>query len=97
VIVRDALYEPIRTCQIATHFRRIPDPEGKEAFLWTACSPGAADAVEMNVMEVEGKLLRAEEISIRHFRSALRQAKPSVGPDDLTRLEEWTVQFGQEG
>lgn len=26
VVVRDALYEPVRTCQSATHFRLVPHP-----------------------------------------------------------------------
>lgn len=97
VLVRDALYEPVRTCQVATHFHKTRDPEGKHPFCWEPCSPGSSDAIEMNVMDMQPELLRAEDVSMRHFRSACRQAKPSVGPGDLTRLEEWTVQFGQDG
>lgn len=97
VMVRDALYEPVRTCQIATHFHTVPDPQGEEEVVWQACSPGEHDAQEKDVMDVPPALLRAEDVSMRHFLSALHTAKPSVGPDDLTRLEEWTTQFGQDG
>ena len=26
VVVRDAMYEPLRTCQMATHFRQVKEP-----------------------------------------------------------------------
>jgi len=29
VLVRDALYEPIRLCQLATHFKKVPDEKKK--------------------------------------------------------------------
>lgn len=97
VIVHDALYEPVRTCQTATHFKKIEDPEGKQDFLWTPCSPGDKAAVEMNLMDIESDLLKPPNVKAKHFEAVCAKAKPSVGPDDLTRLEEWTEQFGQEG
>jgi len=97
VVVRDALYEPIRTCQLATHFKKVPDPEGKHPFLWEPCSPSDPAAVEMSLMDVPGELLKPLDVTMRHFMTVLRNAKPSVSPADLTRHEEWTKEFGQEG
>jgi len=97
VMVRDALYEPVRTCQLATHFHKISDPEGKFDYLWEPCSPGAPDAVEMGLMDVEAGRLKPVDLTYTNFENASRSAKPSVGKGDLTRFEEWTKAFGQEG
>jgi len=97
VAVRDALYEPIRTLQVATHFKKVPDPERKHPYLLTPCSAGDKQAQEMSLFDIPSELLKPEEISLRHFETVLRTVKPSVAPEDLTRQEEWTQQFGQEG
>jgi vacuolar protein-sorting-associated protein 4 len=47
VAVRDALYEPVRTCQVATHFKQVPDPAGTHPYLWVPCSPGDPDEVNL--------------------------------------------------
>lgn len=96
-MVRDALYGPVRTCQTATHFKKVRDPEGKVDYQWQPCSPGHPGAKEMQLMDIESGYLKPVELGVRHFVSALQQTKSSVGPEDLTRLEEWTAQFGQEG
>lgn len=51
----------------------------------------------MNLMDIESDLLKPPNVKAKHFEAVCAKAKPSVGPDDLTRLEEWTEQFGQEG
>jgi hypothetical protein len=33
----------------------------------------------------------------RHFEAAVSNSKPTVGPDDLIKQEEWTKQYGSEG
>jgi len=97
VLVRDALYEPVRNCQMATHFKKVPDPSGKQQFLWEPCSSGDPKASEMNLMDIESELLKPIDITKKHFKKALKSAKPTVGKEDLARFEEWTKQFGQEG
>lgn len=57
IVVRDALMEPVRKVQTATHFKRVsgPSPADKEKIvddLLVACSPGDPGAVEMNWMDV---------------------------------------------
>jgi len=99
VVVRDAMYEPLRTCQMATHFRKVPDDAGT-GFLWEPCSPGMEslpDVKEMTLMQVPSKLLKPLKLTMRNFLSVLDSVKPSVGTEDLTRIDEWTTQFGQDG
>ena len=38
-----------------------------------------------------------QDVTYDDFARVLTAAKPSVGPDDLERHEEWTKQFGQDG
>lgn len=97
VMVRDALYEPVRICQLATHFKQVPDPANPTAQVWTPCSPADAGATEMTLYDIPAGQLLPIPVAPRHFENALGNAKPSVGPDDLKRFEDWTKQFGQEG
>lgn len=62
IIVRDALMQPVRQVQTATHFKKVRGPSPKDPStivndLLTPCSPGDPDAIEMNWMDVEGDKL----------------------------------------
>lgn len=102
VLVRDALYEPIRTCQvcltsrlccwprrcwrvltacrhpcpvqIATHFKRVKDPDGKQSYLLEPCTPSDSGAIEMNLMDVPSELLKPIDLNARHFQVTYRSA-----------------------
>lgn len=89
----------VRTCQMATHFRKVTDTEGKQAYLLEPCSPGMAGAIEMSLMDdnFPSDKLKPLDVTMRHFEHILTSSKPSVGADDLEQLEKWTEQFGQEG
>jgi hypothetical protein len=55
ILVRDALMEPIRTLQTATHFRRVrgEDKDGNmQDDMMAACSPGAEGAEAMTLMDL---------------------------------------------
>merc|ERR1711936_384587 len=57
VVVRDALMQPVRKVQTATHFRRVRGParDNPDVIvddLLTPCSPGAPGAIEMSWMDV---------------------------------------------
>eukprot|EP00808_Paulinella_micropora_P005270 g81524.t1 len=97
VMVRDALYEAVRTCQIATHFKKVPDPSGKHPYLLEPCSPGDLNAEEMSLMEIDGHLLKPPDMSYRDLRKAMAGSKASVGKKDLERFDEWTKDYGLEG
>jgi len=66
-------------------------------FLYEPCSPGHKDAEEMTLMDVPSDKLHTPDVSLNHFELVLKKGKATVGKEDLTRFEEWTKQYGQEG
>lgn len=96
VLVRDALLQPIRRCSSATHFKRVPDAA---QVLWTPCSPGDPDPTkkECSLMDIDPKELAPPIVTMVDFQASLETMRPSVGPDDLKKQEEFTSQFGMEG
>nr|CEL70148.1 TPA: vacuolar sorting ATPase Vps4, putative [Neospora caninum Liverpool] len=96
VVVRDALFQPLRKCRAATHFKRV---RFNGTFFLTPCSPGDADStkVEMRLMEVPPDRLLPPELSMEDFIAVLRNARPSVSEEDIRRHDEWTRRFGVEG
>lgn len=96
VLVRDALLQPIRRCSSATHFKRIPNTE---EILWTPCSPGDPDPTkkECSLMDIGAKELEPPIVTMHDFQASIETMRPSVGPDDLKKQEEFTSQFGMEG
>jgi vacuolar protein-sorting-associated protein 4 len=96
-VVMDALYEPVRTCQLATHFKLITETNAAGEPMYVPCSPSDPNGKEMCLMDVPGDRLKPLDISINDFLKILPKAKASVGAGDLTRLVEWTEMFGQEG
>ncbi len=96
VLVRDALLQPVRRCSTATHFKRVPN---STQVLWTPCSPGDPDPTkkECTLMDIDPKELAPPVVTMADFESSLASMRPSVGPDDLKKQEEFTKQFGMEG
>jgi len=102
VCVRDALMEPVRKVQRATHFKNIrgplrEDPNKIVNDLLTPCSPGAPGAMEMNWMEVDGNKLSEPILNMADMQSAKESTRPTVNQDDLKRFEDFTRDFGMEG
>jgi vacuolar protein-sorting-associated protein 4 len=100
IFVRNALMEPVRTCQIATHFKFVsgisPSTEESADDLLTPCSPADPDAMEMTLTDVPGDKLLPPNITKRDFMKAFATARPSVSKDDLYQYEKFTQEFGQE-
>lgn len=72
IIVRDALMQPIRQVQTATHFKRVKGPSPRDPSvivddLLTPCSPGDPAAIEMNWMEVDGEKLFEPSVTMVRF------------------------------
>ncbi|KAJ3109572.1 Vacuolar protein sorting-associated protein 4 [Physocladia obscura] len=101
VVVRDALMEPIRKVQSATHFRTVMAPSRKNPNVTTPhltpCSPGAEGAVEKSWTDVEPDELLEPDLTINDFLRAVRMGKKSVNDEDLAKFTKWTEEFGQEG
>jgi len=102
MVVRDALMQPVRKLQTATHFKKVrgPSPMDPNVIvddLWTPCSPGDEAAVEMTWNDVEGDKLLESPVTMRDFIRSLATSKPTVNDEDLKKLEKFTEDFGQEG
>lgn len=62
IVVRDALMQPVRKVQTATHFKYVtgPSPTDRSTIvndLLTPCSPGDDGAMEMTWVDVQGDKL----------------------------------------
>jgi len=102
LVVRDALMQPVRRVQSATHFVRCSgpsrsDPSVIEHDLLTPCSPGTPGATEMTWLEVEGTKLLEPIVSMADMRRSLATQKPTVNAADLTKLDDFRNDFGQDG
>lgn len=101
VVVRDALMEPIRKVQVATHFKWVQaasrkDPTQATPHL-TPCSPGDPEAIEMTWMQVASDQLLEPELTVNDFLRAVKTGRPTVNEKDLEEHEKFTEDFGQEG
>ncbi|KAL8425480.1 hypothetical protein Efla_002601 [Eimeria flavescens] len=96
VLVRDALFEPIRKCRAATAFKQVAI---RGSLYYVPCQPDDADrtARKMSIMSVPGNKLLPPEVTMDDFHTALRHARPSVSAEDLRMHVNWTEQFGLEG
>lgn len=102
VIVRDAMYEPVRKLRTATHFKIVsgPSPTDKNEIvhdLLTPCPPDDPAAVEMSWDKVEADKLMEPMVTSEDMFKALANSKPSVSKGDLVKFEEFTRDFGSEG
>ncbi len=102
-VVRDALMQPVRKVQSATHFKWIEGPERgtdrstKRRRYLTPCSPGDPDAIEMRWTEVEGDDLMEPELTLADFVKSLQTTRPTVSDKDISEHVKFTNEFGQEG
>ncbi|KAE8445600.1 Vacuolar protein sorting-associated protein 4 [Mollisiaceae sp. DMI_Dod_QoI] len=94
IAVQDALMQPVRKIQTATHYKKVMD-DGVEKL--TPCSPGDAGAVEMTWTEVDSDKLLEPPLQLKDFIKAVKGARPTVSQEDIKRSEDWTNEFGSEG
>merc|ERR1712159_722807 len=64
ILVRDAIFEPVRRCRRAKTFMRVTasQPDGSSKLMWTPCSPGMQGAVEMSLMDVPSEELLEPDV-----------------------------------
>eukprot|EP00421_Protoceratium_reticulatum_P018626 CAMPEP_0168378980 /NCGR_PEP_ID=MMETSP0228-20121227/11609_1 /TAXON_ID=133427 /ORGANISM="Protoceratium reticulatum, Strain CCCM 535 (=CCMP 1889)" /LENGTH=386 /DNA_ID=CAMNT_0008392001 /DNA_START=45 /DNA_END=1201 /DNA_ORIENTATION=- len=99
ILVRDAMYEPVRRCRSATTFLRIqrPDSNGVVREYWSPCSSDTPGAVAMTLMQVKSEELLEPEVMPSDFDAALKKVRPSVSPDDLRQYHAFTKMYGLDG
>uniref|UniRef100_A0A7S4BN56 Vesicle-fusing ATPase n=1 Tax=Chrysotila carterae TaxID=13221 RepID=A0A7S4BN56_CHRCT len=88
ILVRDALMQPLRELQAATHFKRRADG------MLEPCRAGERGAVAMTIMQVPPDQLYTPVVSQAHFEAALRSTRPSLSRQDLKRYDEFQKEFG---
>ena len=88
VLVRDALMEPVRQLQAATHFAK--DAQGN----WHPAQPNARGARPMRLMEVPADNLGVPLVTANHFERVLNGVRPTVGKEELGRFMQFTRDFG---
>jgi len=101
-LVHDAIMQPVRAVQSATHFKKIRAPSHEDPSVMIddmliPCSPGDPGAIEMDWMSVPGDKLATMNVTYNDFLKSLKNARPTVGKDDTERQIAWMKEFGQEG
>jgi len=101
IVVRDAMMQPVRKVQSATHFKKVRGPSRNDPNvmvddLLTPCSPGDSAAIEMNWTNVPGEKLLEPIISAADMHRSLDKTRPTVNEEDLIKLKKFTDDFGQE-
>ncbi|KAK3997881.1 P-loop containing nucleoside triphosphate hydrolase protein [Cladorrhinum sp. PSN332] len=94
IVVQDALMQPVRKIQQATHFKKVMLDDKPRV---TPCSPGDPDAIEMTWEAVASEELLEPWVEKKDFLRAIKSSRPTVSDVDLKRNEEWTKEFGSEG
>lgn len=112
ILVKEALMQPLRTCQKAEQFLPVGDYLVPCANYpnCARCPPKLSSdkpgkdytcnhcgAVRMKLWDVPPEKLKAPEMSIGDFEKVLKHSFSSVSPDELQQYDDWTKQFGQEG
>lgn len=95
VAVKDALMEPIRKIQTATHFKNLSDNDEQRRL--TPCSPGDKGAIEMSWTDIEADELQEPDLTLKDFLKAIKKSRPTVNDEDLKKQEDFTKDFGEEG
>lgn len=100
-VVRDALMQPVRAVQTATHFKlvHIPDkqnPAIRVEYL-TPCTGSEPGAREMSWMDVESDKLLEPLVTMKDFVKSLKNSRPTVNQAELVKQIKFTEEFGQEG
>ncbi|KRZ08744.1 Vacuolar protein sorting-associated protein 4B [Trichinella zimbabwensis] len=102
IVVRDALMQPVRKVQTATHFKKVSGPSRAnpnivDNDLLTPCSPGDSHAIAMSWLNVPSDKLLEPIVSMNDVLRSLANSKPTVNDIDLEKLSKFTHDFGQEG
>jgi vacuolar protein-sorting-associated protein 4 len=97
IIVRDALMQPVRKVQTATHFKKVVLRDNPGKVFLTPCSPGDPSAIPMDWTTVQPDELLEPDLTISDFIRSLQRQRPSVSDQDIQQHVKFTEEFGQDG
>lgn len=90
-LTQDALFEPIRKCQAAEHFKQV------NGFFYV-CENNDPNKIKMTLADIpEPDKLVPPDICKDDFIKAMNRIRPTVSIKDLEKQEKFTEEFGQEG
>lgn len=95
IVAQDALMQPVRKIQSATHYKKVLAPDGCEKL--TPCSPGDQGAMEMTWEDVDPDKLMEPPLTMKDFVKAVKNSRPTVSKEDIQKSNDWTRDFGSEG
>jgi len=90
-VVNEALMLPVRRCQSATKFKRLPDPAAPNGFWYLPTNPSDPSGEAMTLMQVPPTQLKAPDVCVDDFMQALSNVKPSVNKEDCEQHTAWTA------
>jgi vacuolar protein-sorting-associated protein 4 len=92
ILTREAAMLAVRKLQEARYFREY------EGHLYP-CGPTDPGAVQISLMDPDfpAEKVATPPVTYEDFKESIGRIRPSVSPSDLTRFEEWTKEFGQDG
>lgn len=90
-LTQEAVYEPLRKCQVATHFKII---DGN----YYVAHPMDLEAKKYSLADIPNpEKLIPPDVCKDDFIKALTRIRPTVSLKDLEKQEQFTEEFGQEG
>ncbi|KAL7561877.1 hypothetical protein ACA910_014252 [Epithemia clementina (nom. ined.)] len=113
VLVKEALMQPLRRCQLAKQF--YVDEEGyyhpcSKYPNCSRCPPKLSSddpkkdytcphcgAKRMSLWDVPSDKLKAPMVERADFEKVMKHSVSTVSPEELQRFTDWTKQFGQDG
>ena len=111
-LVKDAVYGPVRKCQLAKYFFRVIE-DGKTKYMPVMDQEVGRyppnQIVQKVLTDLSGDELKVPDVDMVNslifyilfaqgdFREALLKSKSSVSKDQLEEYVKWTKEFGQDG
>ena len=90
---KDAIYEPIRKCQSAEYFMKIPGIKENE-FNYIPCGQDEPGAMKMKMEEIPDiKAILPPKVTYEDYIDVLKKNRPTVTKQDLEMYEKFTKEF----
>ena len=95
-LTRDAVYEPLRKCEMADFFKKVDD--GKGDYYYYPCEANEPGAFRTKLQDLpEPEKLNPPKVTFEDYLVAIQKIKATVTEADLKKNDEFTAEFGQEG
>ena len=95
ILCLNAGFEPVRKCQEAEYFKKIPG-NNEFGYNYVLCSQNDPGAMKMTLSELpEPKALLPPKVEFEDFKKCLSSVHVSVG-SDFKKFKEFNEEFGQE-